>query len=221
MNSENKQKNRSSFLSRKESGEKECFLNRSQLVLYHMLLLGCSLFVFIPHVFADQTFHHMHKQKLKKNIHDHQEKKDNTDDHRDIKKSLFSDSDLSIKQAWVRLPAKGKKTTAAYLHIMNKDRDLNLVGIKTSISDKTSLHQSVYENHIAKMLPVDFIQLKSNTEFVMKPAGYHIMLVGLKKSLEQGEKIDLTLIFKDKKEIIIPAIVRDGLNLKSEHSHHH
>ena len=58
-----------------------------------------------------------------------------------------------------------------------------------------------------KMEHVDGIDIPAHGTLLMKPGGYHIMLMGLTQPLKEGEEIELTLIFEKAGEVKVTAKV--------------
>jgi copper(I)-binding protein len=113
---------------------------------------------------------------------------------------------LEIEHAWAR-PSTGPNG-AAYLEIDNKgtapDR---LVAASTTAAAKAELHTHIMDGNIARMRPVDAIEVTPGSATVLKPGGLHIMLVGLKAPLKEGDKVALTLTFENagKVELSVPV----------------
>ncbi|HVO14088.1 MAG TPA: copper chaperone PCu(A)C [Alphaproteobacteria bacterium] len=113
---------------------------------------------------------------------------------------------LEIEHAWVR-PSAGPNG-AVYLEIDNKgsapDR---LVAASTSAANKAELHTHVMDGNIARMRPVDAIEVTPGSPTVLKPGGLHIMLLGLKAPLKEGDKVALTLTFEKagKVDVSVPV----------------
>lgn len=119
-------------------------------------------------------------------------------------------SDIEIKDAYVRATPPGLPNSAAFMSITNHSMsDISLISIKTDIAKAAELHTHDMKNGIMKMYQVPKIDIKAHSNTVFKPGGFHIMLLGLKsKPLSVGQKIDLTLVFSNKKEIAISIPVK-------------
>ena len=88
----------------------------------------------------------------------------------------------------------GMDTSAAYMTIENRgDKTLSLVEVKSSIARKTELHTTVMDNGVMKMRHISSLDIDAGGEAVLKPGGYHIMLMGLKKSIPEGMEIPIEL----------------------------
>jgi copper(I)-binding protein len=107
----------------------------------------------------------------------------------------YKSGDLLIGHPWARPTAEGAKLGAAYLSIENKGKEADkLVSAESPASEKTELHESREVNGVMTMRAVTGgIEVKPGAKVELKPGGYHLMLVGLKKQLREGETVPLTL----------------------------
>ena len=104
---------------------------------------------------------------------------------------------LKITAPWARATPKGASVGGGYMKITNTgtapDR---LVWGSTDISARFEVHEMKMENGVMKMRPVaGGIEIKPGQTVELNPSGYHVMLVGLKKQLMQGDRFKATLVF--------------------------
>jgi len=122
--------------------------------------------------------------------------------------AAFAKPDIAIKDPWVRLMPPTSKVSAAYMKIENKGNSEDvLLWAKSSISKITQLHKTITKNGMMKMVRVRKFVIKPGQTFILKPGGYHIMLIDLKHPLKKGEKVTLWLKFKysGMKKVIAPV----------------
>lgn len=93
--------------------------------------------------------------------------------------------------------------TAAYAEISQKG-ELVKVKVPARFASEAQLHETSQKEGMAMMRPVQSIDTPAD----LKPGGYHIMLVGLKKPLSPGQRVPLTFIFKDGSVDQVSATVR-------------
>ncbi len=105
--------------------------------------------------------------------------------------------DLVLDHAWARATPKGASVGGGYMKITNtgtaSDR---LIGGSTDISRGFEVHEMKMEDGVMKMRPVaGGIEIKPGQTVTLDPSGYHVMFVGLKKQLMQGDHFKATLQF--------------------------
>jgi hypothetical protein len=104
---------------------------------------------------------------------------------------------LKISAAWARATPKGANVGGGYLTITNTGTAADrLVGGATNVSGKFEIHQMSMDNGVMKMRPVaDGLEIKPGQTVTLAPGGFHVMLVGLKQQLKEGEHFKATLEF--------------------------
>ena len=102
--------------------------------------------------------------------------------------------DLTIFDPWARPAAEGQ-TGAVYLTIKNDGKEGDKVlSAESPAAAKAELHETRDENGVMKMRAVkDGAEVKPGASLAFKPGGYHIMLFDLKKPLEEGAMVPLTI----------------------------
>jgi copper(I)-binding protein len=101
-----------------------------------------------------------------------------------------------------------------------------LVKVTSTSIPRVELHNMIDDNGIMRMREVKSIPIKAGDHVSLTPQGYHIMLMDLTKPLMAGETIELTLHFKNAKEITttIPiesrSTLKELLNSGESHGHH-
>ena len=102
--------------------------------------------------------------------------------------------DLTIFDPWARPAAEGQ-TGAVYLTIKNDGKEGDKVlSAESPAAAKAELHETRDENGVMKMRAVkDGAEVKPGSSLEFKPGGYHIMLFDLKKPLEEGAMVPLTI----------------------------
>lgn len=122
----------------------------------------------------------------------------------------LSASSIEVNDAYARATPPVLPNSAAFMEIKNNsDKDIALVDAKSDISDVVELHTHDMKDGVMKMYQVPKIDIKANSSTVLKPGGFHVMLLGLKqKPLKVGEKVDITLVFSNGEKIAVSAAVK-------------
>lgn len=117
-------------------------------------------------------------------------------------------SDILVDQAYVRESLPGVKTAAAYMRIKNQSvRDFKLVGVTSSQIPKVEMHAHQHRDGVMAMRPVAAVDIPAQGEFIFKPGGHHIMLMGLQRQLKVGEAVVFQLIFQGEEPVEVTASV--------------
>lgn len=132
---------------------------------------------------------------------------------------------IEVDDAYVRIAPPNAPATAAFMEFENEDKiDHALVSAKAYINKTTELHTHTNDNGVMKMRQVSQIDLPAGKEVALQPGGFHIMLIGLNESIQEGQKIKIDLTFEDGSTKTIMAKSRsimkmDGMKHKHEHKH--
>ena len=126
--------------------------------------------------------------------------------------------DVMVMGAFARASAMPTaKTGAVYMTLMNQAAAADrLVAVATDVAAGASLHQSVEENGVAKMLPVDSLEIPPGGSVELKPGSYHIMLMGLKAPLKKGGMLMLQLEFEHAGVVEVMANIGE---VAQDHAH--
>lgn len=149
-------------------------------------------------------------------------------EHADAMSALESGLSPQIPSqgAYVSPTLKGQNVSAAYINIDNpRTVDLTLTDIKLiGREGKAEMHSMVEEDGIYKMRKMDkFVVPSQGTLEMGRKTGDHIMLIGLDKPLETGEKVSLSLTFDDGSvmNIDVPVSAPQSMAENGHGDHHH
>lgn len=138
---------------------------------------------------------------------------------------------ISVEAPYAREVPPGAPASASFMTLINhSSKDIKLVSGHSSASKLTELHSHTNDNGVMRMRQVDSITIPASGKVQLKPGGFHIMLINPYKPLKAGQKISLTLTFKDgsSKAINMPVKSTKGMSMNhkmsmphSEHNHGH
>jgi copper(I)-binding protein len=151
-----------------------------------------------------------------------------------VKATSITQHGLEVTDPYAFATAPSQKNGAIFLSIKNNTHALQkITSAETSVAERVELHTHISEDGKMRMREVENFTLPANETVVLKPHGDHIMLFGLKKPLEEGERFSVTLNFDARKPMTFdvevvspgynPADDLDQTNDESaphEHSHH-
>jgi periplasmic copper chaperone A len=105
-------------------------------------------------------------------------------------------SRIAVENAWARATPGGATTGAVYLTLVNHGADADrLVGVETPVADRAQLHAESIDDGVMKMRPLAEAEVKPGVTTALRPGTTHVMLMGLKQPLKEGETFPLTLDF--------------------------
>jgi copper(I)-binding protein len=116
---------------------------------------------------------------------------------------------LTIEQPWARPTIGDAANSAAYLTIANSgDKPDRLTAVKTDVAADAMLHESRMEGEVMKMVHLqDGLEIAPHATAELKPLGAHVMLMGLKQPLKEGETFPLTLSFAAQGDVTVTVTV--------------
>jgi copper(I)-binding protein len=102
----------------------------------------------------------------------------------------------TVADGWVRPSVPGQQASGAFMRITAKE-PMQLVGASTPVAALAEVHEMKMEGDVMRMHPAGTIDLPAGRALELKPGGYHLMLQDLKKPLENGTTVPLTLVFRN------------------------
>lgn len=128
--------------------------------------------------------------------------------------------EIMIHQPWARASLGNAPNSAAYMTLETAGEEPDrLVASSSPVAEQAALHIHVMDGGVARMRPVDAVEVAPGAPTVLAPGGLHIMLIGLRQKLAPGDSVPLTLVFEQAGEITIEAPVR-GMAGMSGHGGH-
>jgi periplasmic copper chaperone A len=121
-----------------------------------------------------------------------------------------ADTSITVDQPYARATPAGAATGAAYMTLTNKSRAADrLTAASSSVADKVQIHEMAVTNGIMQMRELaNGLPVPAGGSVVLKPGGYHVMLMGLKKPLKAGDTFPLTLTFEKAGNISVTVPVQ-------------
>src|SRR5258707_7512418 len=123
---------------------------------------------------------------------------------------------VRIEGAWARRAPmfKGDSTAgsgngAVYLTIVNPGSvSDDVIAASSDAAETGELHESYEESGMTMMRPIIKLHVPAGEKLEMKPGGYHIMLINLKRELKAGQVISVTLVLQKAGPVPVRATVK-------------
>lgn len=106
-------------------------------------------------------------------------------------------ADTTVADAWVRATVPQQKATGAFMQLTS-DVDARLVSASSPVAGVVEVHEMTMQGEVMKMSRVPALALPAGKTVELKPGGYHVMLLGLKQQVQDGDQIPLTLVIEGK-----------------------
>lgn len=127
--------------------------------------------------------------------------------------------DLGVDDVWARTSANTQNAGAAYMTITGGDTADRLVGVSvgSEVAAMAELHETAMgmddsgeSTGMMTMQQVASIEVPADTEVMLEPGGFHVMMMQLAEPLQTGATFELTLVFEQAGQVKVSVEVREG-----------
>ena len=118
---------------------------------------------------------------------------------------------LTITNNWIRATPPAAMVGGGFLVIENSStKDDTLISVEFGGAKKSEIHEMKMDDGIMKMRPLyDGIVVPAGGKIELKPGGFHLMFMGLKDQLKDGQNFPIKLTFANAGEITLEFPVLD------------
>ena len=128
---------------------------------------------------------------------------------------------LQVSDAWVRAAPPGTTVLAGYMTVSNPGKHAVVVDSVTSPDfGAVEIHRTVVEQGIARMLPVEQLDIRANDRVVLQPGSFHLMMFDPARPLPAGDEVTLLLHTRRGQCIRVSAPVIRATGNSHHHPHH-
>ena len=132
---------------------------------------------------------------------------------------------VSITDAWARATFPMANSGAIYLTLTNHaDSELVLESVSTDegIARAAQIHTTLMKEGMMKMRELEKgLLIPAQGAVMLQPGAEHIMLVGLKAGLKEGDVVPLRFQFSDGNIQSLNIMVKSGQDDGAQSHHHH
>ncbi len=101
---------------------------------------------------------------------------------------------LQVEAPYARAVPPMARNSGAFMVLRNPgEQPVRVIGARSDVSEVTELHTHIHDRGVMRMRRVDFIEVPARGQVELKPGGYHVMLIGLKRPLQAGDPVHLVL----------------------------
>ena len=104
---------------------------------------------------------------------------------------------IAVLDAWTMATPPGADVGAGYMRISNETAStVRLLDGETPASATVEMHLMSMDGGVMRMRPAgEGLEIPAGGQVTLEPGGYHLMLIGLKAPLSEGDSVPLTLVF--------------------------
>jgi len=130
---------------------------------------------------------------------------------------------ISVKDAWSRATPEGAEVGVGYLTITNDgDAPDRLVSADAEFAGQAEIHQMKMESDVMLMRPVpDGVIIPAKGTVAFSPDSYHLMFMGLKGPLKEGDTVAGSLTFEHAGKVPVAFHVESMGASGPDAAHHH
>lgn len=123
-------------------------------------------------------------------------------------------AEIAVEAPFARASAGTAAAGAAYMTLKSAENIADrLTAASSPVAEKVELHTHLMEGDVMRMRPVDSVEIPAGGTVELKPGGLHIMLIGLKAPLKEGESFPLTLSFAKAGTISVTVPVKSAAEM--------
>lgn len=112
-----------------------------------------------------------------------------------------SENGMEAHEAWTRPAPQGANTDVYFAFHNHSSKADELIGASTDVAEAVKIKESTANQ-------VESVPVKAFADMEFGPEGPHLVLVNLKRDLKLGDQFQITLHFKNSKDIKIRVSVR-------------
>lgn len=116
---------------------------------------------------------------------------------------------VEVLQPWSR-PAVAGTNGIGYMVLANRGAADALVKVETPAAARVEMHSSSMSGGIMSMQRVDRVSIPAGARTTFGPGAYHLMLIGLTRTLKAGDHLPATLTFASGARLKADFQVTDG-----------
>ena len=115
---------------------------------------------------------------------------------------------VRVSEGWIRFPAMAHMA-GGFGRIDNACKaDVAVVSVRSVAFAEVSLHETTQVDGVSRMREVERLPLAAGKGAELKPGGLHLMLMGSKAALQEGQRVPLVLGLSDGTQVRGEMVVR-------------
>jgi periplasmic copper chaperone A len=128
---------------------------------------------------------------------------------------------IEINHPWSRATPKGATVAGGYFTLKNTGTTADrLVGGTSEAGGRFEIHEMTMDGGVMRMRPLaNGLEIKPGQTVELKPGAFHVMILGLKRPLQQGERFKGTLKLEKAGSVDVEYVVEALGGTSGGHRH--
>lgn len=129
---------------------------------------------------------------------------------------------LQVEDAWVPEAPPVAPVLAGYLTLRNPSgRAITITGASCPDFARVEIHEMGMANGMMTMKQLDSLTVPAGGRVMLKPGGFHLMLISPKKAFQAGDTITVTFELDNGQRLVVQLPVKKRGMTGADHQHHH
>lgn len=125
---------------------------------------------------------------------------------------------IELRDAYAHATSAAQPVGAGFVTISNSGSADRLLGVACTCSQNAEMHSMSMDGGVMKMRKLDAIEVPAKGTVSLEPGGMHLMLVGLKSPLVDGQQVPLELRFD--KAGVVKTVLKVKARVPAGHEGH-
>lgn len=104
---------------------------------------------------------------------------------------------ITVEDPWVRATVPQQKSSGAFMQLSSPTA-VRVVDVRSDVASIVEIHEMKMDGNVMRMGAVSGLDIPAGQTVELKPGGYHVMLMGLKRQLKDGDTVPITLVVEGK-----------------------
>jgi copper(I)-binding protein len=100
---------------------------------------------------------------------------------------------VAVKDPWLRATVPAQTAAGAFMQLTAAS-DARLVEASSPAARVVEIHEMAMDGNVMKMRQIAGLDLPAGKPVMLRPGGFHLMLIDLKAQLKDGDSVPFTLV---------------------------
>lgn len=100
---------------------------------------------------------------------------------------------VTVSDPWVRATVPQQKATGMFAAV-TAAKGGKVVAASSPMAEVVEIHEMAMDNNVMRMRAIPALELPAGKAVELKPGGFHVMLMGLKQQVKEGDTVSVNLV---------------------------